>query len=137
MTKTTDKPGVIQAAKAQVDGKLVHLTSRGARKAFGTMPLEWPMVDPATGKRAIDHDNKDRDGNVLEQVRYANLEWGHEGVVAFNPADRDDAELLRRTKDWLENSGDKRIARYGIDRCSLDGCCHGVDRHWPRQISAN
>lgn len=115
MIVTESKPtSVVAAAEAAVSGKLVHLVSNGARRAYGTMPLEWPMKDPATGKRAVDHDVKDSNGNTLEQVRYPNLEWSNTGVIAFNPLDRDGAELLKRTIAWLKDSGDKRIELYGI-----------------------
>ncbi len=113
-TNTVTDTSVVSRAQKKVDAKLVFLVSKGARRAFGTMPLEFPLNDPATGRRAVDFDKKDSDGNVLEQIRYPKLEWGSTGIVSFDPNNLDDCLMLERVREWLADGRDKRITKYGI-----------------------
>jgi hypothetical protein len=113
MAKAVSKPksNILDKATEQVKGKFVFVKSRRG----GTMPLEWPRVDPKYDRRAIDFEVKDRDGNVIERVEYRKLEFGHEGLAKLNLADPDDFEFFEMVKDWYENSNDKRIAKYQVE----------------------
>lgn len=114
MAKTNSKPSVksdiLDRARSQVEGKLVFVKKRGG----GTMPLEWPRIDPKHDRRAIDFELKDRDGNVIERVEYRKLEFGHNGIQKLNLSDPDDAEFFALVKDWYDNSNDHRIAKYDV-----------------------
>lgn len=113
MAKAVSKPKskILDKANEQVKGKFVFVKSlRG-----GTMPLEWPRVDPKYDRRAIDFEIKDRDGNVIERVEYRKLEFGHDNLAKLNLADPDDFEFFEIVKDWYANSNDKRIAKYQVE----------------------
>lgn len=98
----------------------------------GTLPLEWPRVDPATGQKSVDDDDLMQMGNRLVKTnsrRYRNIETrmvNEQGVGAqsagFMELDlmdgshpiETDAQFLVRIKDWIANSGDPRIAAKGV-----------------------
>lgn len=114
-----------------------NLTSRKVwvRCSTGVLPLEWPRVDPNTGKRAVDDDTLMPMGNRMVKVggaRYRNIETriaNEQGIGAqsagfmeldlLNPNppdgyDETDAQFLARIKDWIANSGDSRIVAKGV-----------------------
>lgn len=98
----------------------------------GTMPLEWPRLEG--GGRTVDDEDTTvlPNGKVLRTNRRAfrNIdtravnEQGvgaqSQGFMVLDLADKTekdgetDAEFLERIEDWIENSGDYRIDKYGV-----------------------
>jgi hypothetical protein len=98
----------------------------------GTLPLEWPKN--ADGSRAIDDEDTTvlPNGKVLRTNRrmYRNIDTRIEdergvgaqssGVMELDLLSKvekqgeTDAEFYARIKDWIDNSGDYRIEKYGV-----------------------
>jgi hypothetical protein len=101
--------------------------SMGSSKVFvfcksGRLPLEWPKVE---GVKSVDRDHLAQLGTkavVVASDRYRAIVTRQEdrgsatslGYEVLDKANPEDMEFLSTIKDWIKNSGDRRIVRHAV-----------------------